>query len=300
MTVAARDDVHRPSAIQPEHYEYVAMETIKLEGLGDAQFILAERERIRAHMAKTGGSYSRHAHGGNCGICGNVNAIYTALFYHALSNTYLHVGRGCCEKLGLGADADFNAFTARVHDATAARAGKKKAQLLLEAAGLGESWRIFAMVRANQDAAANGTPWDSDKLGQEEWTTVDIVEKLVKYGSISEKQELFLHGLLERINTRDERMAERAAEREAAEPAPTGRVEVRGTVLKVETRQTDFGPVTKMTVKTAAGWILWSTMPAGCGAKRGESIAIRVTVTPSDKDPKFAFGKRPTLIAEAQ
>ncbi|MCP4994759.1 MAG: hypothetical protein GY934_13410 [Gammaproteobacteria bacterium] len=73
MTTEARRDIHRPSAINVEDYEFVALECIKIEFFGDCE--LARRER-------TGGKWSSHAHGGNCHICGAWMG-YSVAFYHA-------------------------------------------------------------------------------------------------------------------------------------------------------------------------------------------------------------------------
>ena len=73
-----RTDVHSPSRIVPSDYEYVGQEVMAIHGIGDCQFILAMRERIRAHMQQTGGTHSVHDHGGNCGVCGNANSALAA------------------------------------------------------------------------------------------------------------------------------------------------------------------------------------------------------------------------------
>jgi hypothetical protein len=54
-----------------------------------------------------------------------------------------------------------------------------------------------------------------------------------------------------------------------------------------------------MTVKAAEGFIVWVSMPRGVDAKRGDTISFTATLTPSDTDSKFAFGKRPVLAASA-
>src|SRR3954467_8647095 len=99
-----RTDTHRPSAIIPSEYTWVAQEVAPIFGLGDCHFILAERERIRAHMDRTGGTYAGHAHGGNCMVCGNANAIYTILFYHEPTNSYVRMGERCAMKCDMGID----------------------------------------------------------------------------------------------------------------------------------------------------------------------------------------------------
>ena len=59
-----------------------------------------------------------------------------------------------------------------------------------------------------------------------------------------------------------------------------------------------FGSTLKMIVKTEAGWKLWVTVPNSImGTDEGLSgkhVTLTATVTPSDRDSKFAFGKRPS------
>jgi hypothetical protein len=135
----------------------------------------------------------------------------------------------------------------------------------------------------------------------EERTINDIYNKLVKYGSISEKQEAFLRTLLKRIDTRDEREAKRAAERAAAADCPEGRVEISGEVVSVKWHENGWGGAAKMTVKSDEGYLVWMSKPYIDGAdaeqiERGSRVTVRATVKRSDDDPKFGFGKRPHLI----
>ena len=105
MSNQPRQDDHRPSAICPDDYTYVACECVKIEGLGDCLFIQQQREIINRHMARTGGHYSTHIHGGNCHICGSVNMIYSILYYHEKTNSYMRCGEDCAYKLDLGGAA---------------------------------------------------------------------------------------------------------------------------------------------------------------------------------------------------
>jgi len=50
-----RNDIHRPSEIIPSDYQYVAVWTMNIQGMGDAEFIRREREIVKAHMERTGG-----------------------------------------------------------------------------------------------------------------------------------------------------------------------------------------------------------------------------------------------------
>jgi len=277
-----RQDIHRPSAIIPEDYSFVAFDFIKIENLGDCYVLNGERARKAEHMARTGGKYSQHEHGGNCYVCGSVNAIYTCTFYHEKTNTYIRTGQDCAEKLDMSC-GDFNAFRAAVQDARAAQAGKKKAQVILEDESLGAAWAIYtAAILPNFD---------------EERIVRDIVSKLVKYGNISDRASKYLGILLNKIENRAAVQAKREAEKAAAAPCPTGRIVISGLVLKTEVRDGYYGVALKMLVKHDTGWMVWGTAPRSLESsniQRGDRVSFTATVEPSKNDSKFGFCKRPT------
>jgi hypothetical protein len=299
-----RTDVHRPSAIIPSDYEEVAVWTMNIQGIGDCQFILREREIARAHMARTKGTYAHVETSGSCQICGNVQAIYLVLFYHAKTNTYIRVGMDCTMKVGMSADQGrMNLFKKNVADAREAQAGKKKAQALLSDAGLTRAWEIaqenVAARAAEQQAfeAGNCEPrkWS---LPYEERTIEDIVGKLVKYGSVSPKQTEYLRTLLGKIGNRAAVEAAKQAENEAAAPCPSGRIKITGTVVSLKTEDNRFSRssydefVTRMLVVSDEGFKVWGSRTGNF--EKGERVSFVATVTPSDKDPKFGFFKRPS------
>lgn len=310
-----RTDTHRPSAINPDEYEYVAQECMKIEGLGDCEVVLYNREQVRLHMARTGGTYSGHEHGGNCMVCGSVNAIYTILFYHRPTNTYVRMGEDCARKCDMGGDFDTNAFRAALEDARLHHAGKRKAAALLADWGLTRAWELYladaprctcGWARLNNWHATRyefpgaepptpASPCTCPLFRYEENTIRDIVDKLVRYGSISEKSQDFIRGLLGRLDNRAELDAQREAEHAAAAPCPTGRVKITGTVLAVKLdEESSFGPTTKMLVRSDLGFKVWGTRPSGSHAEKGDRVEFTATVEPARQDPKFGYYKRPT------
>ena len=281
MANEIRTDVHRPSEIVPSDYEYVAQEYLKVEDLGTALFLEAERARIKRHMEKTGGTYSHHEHGGNCMVCGSVNAIYTVLFYHAKTNSYVRMGSDCAMKCEMSVDfGSLNKFRAAIEDARLAVAGKKKAAAILADRGLSKAWDLYTV-----DAVAAGYKY-------EEATINDIVGKLVKYGSVSDKSLDFVKTLLERIETRAAKAAAEAAELAAALDCPEGRMTITGTVLGLKTEEGPYGVTTRMLVKTDDGYKVWGSRTANF--EKGDRVSFVATVMPSDRDKKFGFFKRPT------
>lgn len=291
MQSIKRTDTHRPSAINPTEYAFIAYEMIPgvtygPVDLGACAYLQTQREILRSHMNMTGGTYSNHEHGGNCHICG-AHCIYTVIFYHRATNSYIRTGNDCAEKLDMS-QGDFNAFRMAVKEYTELQAGKRKAQGVLHEALLDDVWVLY-MER--QDTMGTPNPkW----FNYEETTILDIVGKLIRYGSISEGQKNLVRRLLDRIAQRPVIVAQRAAEVDAAAPVPTGRIEVTGTILSTKHDFEGAWPVHKMLVKADTGFKVWGTIPASLAADKGARVAFVATVTPSPNDPKFGFFSRPT------
>lgn len=90
----------------------------------------------------------------------------------------------------------------------------------------------------------------------------------------------------------------RETQRAEAQPAPSGRVAVEGTVVGLKEQSSYYGGretvTTKVTLLTAEGWRMWATLPAAIAdAQIGDVVRLTATVEPSTDDPTFAFGKRP-------
>lgn len=92
---------------------------------------------------------------------------------------------------------------------------------------------------------------------------------------------------------------EKQAVQESSEPVPETdeRIQVTGTVVKVDVKETPYGARYVMTVQDDRGFRLWGTEPK---ALAGSSVGTRVTflagVDRSD-DPTFGFFRRPTKAA---
>jgi hypothetical protein len=302
----SRTDIHRPSAIDPTAYRFV---TVLYLGGADADPGLAivnanNRKLLADDMARTGGRYATHEHGGTCHVCGAV-AMYVAIYQHTGTLDYIRMGEDCATKMDMGDVAAFNPVRRAIADARAAIAGKRKAAATLADAGLGAAWALYE-TRGDVDAllaagACTARPgFDGALCHTHTWeyrTLLDIVGKLVKYGSISDKQTAFLAGLLDKIANARSIAAAREAERANAQPCPTGRVVVEGVVVKFVEQDSRFGTAWKMTVRAAAGWLVWGTAPAALGDEVkvvGSRVRFTATVAPSTNDPVFGFFKRPT------
>lgn len=96
--------------------------------------------------------------------------------------------------------------------------------------------------------------------------------------------------------------ADRAAEEAARQPAPAGRTTVVGKIVSRKSQEGQWGTTPKIVVATEPGWRVYVTCPdAIWQAEVGDTVQFDATLTPSDDDPTFAFGKRPskaTIVAE--
>jgi hypothetical protein len=134
-------------------------------------------------------------------------------------------------------------------------------------------------------------------------------------GEMSERQIAAAENSVNRIFNRyaatQKREAEKAATVASGVKAPEGKVTVTGKVVSIKDQVNDFsyygGVIWKMVVKTDDGWAVWTTIPAKLidslsdisGADWRDRILNRTvtftaTLTRSDRDPLFAFGKRPS------
>jgi hypothetical protein len=194
-----RTDAHRPSAIRPEDYEFVAIFQHDLDAV-EAGWLQAQAQAdFNSHMScHPGAQFSQHSHGGVCMVCGNANALTTAVFYHADTNSYVRMGQDCAAKVEMGVDALFRRARTEAEALRLARAGKLKAQAVLREAGLEQAW---AIAQETYEQVRRGYKY-------EEATICDIVIKLVRYGSISEAQTNFIRKLLSQIDARAQRQAD--------------------------------------------------------------------------------------------
>lgn len=298
-----RTDVHRPSAINPDDYRFVTCLYLGGGDLGAVMMNLECRAILHADMERTKGTWSGHDHGGTCHICG-ATALYVAIYYHELTNTYIKCGEDCALKMDMGDVAAFNPLRRAIADGRAAIAGKNKARTILEDANLTEVWEVYNMQREGDEVQKLGytTPYNSD-MGvlhceiKPLQIMREIVGRLVKYGNISEKQLAYLPVLLKQMHNHKQVMAEREAEKAKAEPCPSGKVQICGTIVKYSLHEGYYGNSWKITVKDDRGFLVWGTCPAGELCKEtavGAKVRFMAGVTPSDSDPKFGFYKRPS------
>jgi hypothetical protein len=277
-----RIDIHRPSAIRPADYRFVGMlyapRSNELDPL-DLYAVASERKRVQQDIERTGGRYAQHTHGGSCHVCG-AWAATLAVFHHAATNEYIQVGETCADKIDGGDEAVFRVFRAALKAEREAAAGKRKAQAALANAGLSAAWAIFSAT----DASAHR--W-------EENTITDVVGKLVRYGSISDKQTAFIGSLLAKIDGRAAIDAQRAVEKAASQHV--GAVGERRTftltVKAVPSFDTAYGTMYVHICRDEAGnTVIYKGKEI---AEKGQKITLKATV----KDHGERDGEKQTIIS---
>ena len=124
-----------------------------------------------------------------------------------------------------------------------------------------------------------------------------MMDALEEYGSLTEGQTKAVSAMLARSKAKVAEWSKADQERTAnAEDCPEGRVEITGKVLNLTLVENSWGETCKMLVEADQGFRLYGTAPAE--AEKGETITFTATVTPSDRDTKFGFFKRPRIVKQ--
>jgi len=222
---------------------------------------------------------------GKCDVCG-AYFVYGEVWQHKPTGELIHVGHDCADKYNLLADrSEWLAW----HD----RQKRERATAILK--------REKAAARdkfiAEHEGLAEALALRGDQ-GKAQAILSDLYSKLHSYGNLSDKQLAFALKLAAEIKN--------PPPPEKHVPAPEGRVQVEGTIVSVREQSGDFGPTWKMIVKVETpegGWLVWTTIPSDIASAvdwhltdrlPGRVARFTATLTRSDRDQHFAFGKRPT------
>jgi hypothetical protein len=269
-----RDDIHRPSAIKVEEYfaiGYVYLSTPQYSSPDFAIWNGEEKRRIHELVTRNGWRWSHHEHGGTCGICG-ASANYVGVFVHQPTGQVIYVGHICASKVEMGDNDAFDALKRRIRAEQERYRGTLKARDRIHEYGIPE-------LECGQFA---------------HHILADMWGKLVKYGSLSEKQVKFAKRLID--EAKSPKPAPKAEEPTPTEAAPEGRVVVTGVILGLKRVDSIYGETIKMLVRSdVGGWKVWSTRPAAlAGVEKGAHIQFTATLKQSPKDEYFAFASRPS------
>ena len=285
-----RTDIHRPSSpdFDPQAYELFGIFTLYgghtdrtgefipspfkvavtgLESRGWNTDIVGARDSVNSRQ---------------CGHCG-AHIKYGALLTFEKELALVVVGEDCL----------LNRFES---DLTKAEFQALREKARLNADRMKKAEKIKVVLEANPGLESC---FDSDNSFVQ-----DVLGRLTKYGELSERQ---IDAVIKAVKRDADWQVKKAVEARAMEfaaDAPTGKVTITGEILSLKSQESMYGTTLKMIVKTDEGWKLWVTVPTGLtppsepdGSTRGltgHKVTLTATVTPSDRDPKFAFGKRPT------
>lgn len=269
-----RTDIHRPSATITEDYTYV--------GYGDNMVGGDLAIDLRYKVAQTD---VLHRGTSQCHHCG-AHLRYYAILRHEPTGTYIAVGETCLENRFERATADFQRMR---KSAELDRKAQRIVALATEAIANIERLDVqTAMAKDFDLSILNLSDWGSN-------VTADIRRRLWQYGSISDKQAALIGREIDKARVS---AAAPPREIEVKIPAPTGKTTFTGTVIKIAWHDNEFGGCAKITVKVTQDdgvWLVWVTRPAAIHeVERGDIVNMTATLTRSDRDPAFAFGKRPS------
>lgn len=239
---------------------------------------------------------------GKCQCCGHALS-YSCVVEHTPTGEFYHIGRDCFANVEcLKAHATWVSMTGdRLVNRVAAgkkAAKERKAGDVREAKFFAEFADMLPVFEfAKNPPLQQGHP-TYHKISWAVATLNDMRGNVRRYGKLSDKQFALARKLhaesLEKIEQDRARAEQVAAAVEAGLRAPEGRVAVEGTVVSIKWVENDFGGSTKCLVDFGNGTRAWGTVPSSVNTGKGDRVRFRATFELSDKDPLFAFFKRPT------
>jgi len=159
-----------------------------------------------------------------------------------------------------------------------------------------ESERRFKIQRAEAWLASRGL---TEVFAMPHHIIVNMKSRLIEYGELSDKQIEFANRLAIQERERAEAEAAYIAQNGAPEPAPFGdEILITGEILGFKSVESQYGVTNKMIVRDDRGFKVWVTEPSKVKnvtdvLAEGDRISFVASITPSNDDPFFAFGKRP-------
>jgi hypothetical protein len=295
-----RTDIHRKGAIVPGAYDYLLTYDLPDGGPGsfsygvncaldrrtfDAAGHIADEGRHNAdglccvvgilHVAKL--KKAEHGSTGSCTACGAWHR-HGDVWKHRETGEAIFLGYDCAAKYaGLVDRTEFDLGRER-----AERSAATYLQRVVNDAARAAAYAEYPELEAD---------FETGKAAMHN-IILDIFGRFTRdAGKVSPKQVALVHKIAEEIRN--------PAPAEAHVDAPEGRQVVEGLVVGRKYHDSDYGPTLKLTVKieTPGGsWLVWLTAPAAIAydVERGDTVRLTATLTRSDRDRHFAFGKRPS------
>lgn len=271
MTTATRTDIHRPSFLDPAEYTEIGYFDLHHED----GFCWISPEYRNLDAQEFNGNFTNK---GRCDHCGAGPLRYGVIFLHVPSNTIVNVGERCAGVLGLSSKTE----KARRDEHAAAQ---KRIALETWLAADPKNTETYEFLTGQIDAGRFGF----------NGFYFDLLHKLNRYGSLSEKQvDAALRG-----RDRDAEFEARKVAEKPASPLVEGRYEITGEIVSTKSQESDYGWTWKMLVKMEDGNKVWGTIPESLfcldvANAKGERVTFTATVERSRDDENFGFFKRPT------
>jgi hypothetical protein len=268
-----RTDIHRPSASEFDPRAY------RIIGVYDCQDPISNLEKAAVLSDSLSGYALGSGSDCNCGHCG-ARIRYSALLARDDVREFIHVGEVCL-------DNRFRQLTAAEFQRL-----REQAKLNRERANLEE--RIDTLIEEHPvlQRLLNGEGRSS--------FLADVRRRFVESGRLSDRQIAAVQRAFDGEARREQWEADKQARRAAGVEAPVGRVEVEGKIIAAKTHGSWIGrryvESLKVTILHDSGWKVWVTLPDSLRSEdpAGRRIRLTATLTKSDRDPAFAFGRRPT------
>lgn len=297
-----RHDVHAPSSpdFDPQAYNcYGVFDFTPEWDMGETAARIALVNEMISKGYRFGGSTT-----GGCGHCGTL-IRYGALMARDDVMEMIWVGETCLDGRFAMEQAEFQKLRKSASLNRERMARDARFELLCDenpdlayATYADNIYNVVVDDRGARFGNVSGCSWALSTL-------IDIARKARQYGDPSPRQLDLVSKLMGEVSVKADtyaaKMAEQAAKAPAA-PVPTGRVEITGKIIKVDTRANDFGVRVVMTVEHADGWRVWGTMPAALdnvGADKGDTVTFTATVKASDDDVTFGYISRPSKARKA-
>lgn len=285
-----RTDVHRPSALDPADYVWVAYTQ---EPTTDAPRPITDGDMDAVAAAPR----TNFIHPGGCDVCGQRGLVHRYYYRHVPTGDVIVLGWDCAERMAF--------------DTRAAYQARKRADAERERERTAQARREYEEAHPEVAAFVQAAREGELRIG---WSAQDfltsLASKLVRYGYLTERQTEAVQKIMDR---HADDQARRDAERAELEPIPQEmdgqRVELTGEVLATKYRDHAYGTTLKMLVRDDRGFKVWGTVPETIEGLeytdpvKGRRIAFTGKVEISQDDPTFGFFSRPTkarLVEDAE
>lgn len=282
-----RTDIHAPSTFDPAKYQYQFPIYVGPRGGHYGVPIMSDYEIEQRKLISAHSAHGNFANKGTCDHCG-ASFYYGDVFRHVDTQEMVVVGHIC-------ADKSFSYDSRREYEYN-----KLKSQIA--------AFRERAKMKTAVESFFASHPGLREALEFDHEISRDMLKKLIKWGSLSDKQVAFALRIPQIEAEKKARLEQQAAEKAAAPDWQVNgeRLRVEGEILGgkwVPGYAWGSPDSLKVIVKLADGRKCYGSMPIAIinkfpndtlNALKGKTFSFEAQFEVSKDDKKFAFFKRPT------